>query len=270
MSELWEMSNFTANISYLVNTYIYELDIQKSNINVLFLKGVIDQETYDKLYDAPRMVRQCYIGNLQKDIRVVKALQEGVKEARKALIETNAIQPHEVLSIKNDAIFLIGRLPQTTEFGMIKFIAKNKYTGFYKLKHLECYYLYDSMTREEKLDIKGISDQNLALHKNGFYDFLCDLFNIMQCHGPEIAMRLLKDYYNLYIRRMLEIDYYREFNAGSQFKYRIHTSIGTGFMIEDSSDTQKSLLDISYNLQILQELSKILSHAYFGRRHYGA
>ena len=125
MSELWEMSNFTANISYLVNTYIYELDIQKSNINVLFLKGIIDQETYDKLYDAPRMVRQCYIGNLQKDIRVVKALQEGVKEARKALIETNAIQPHEVLSIKNDAVFLIGRLPQTTEFGMIKFIAKN-------------------------------------------------------------------------------------------------------------------------------------------------
>lgn len=266
MAEIWEMSNYTANISYLINTYIYELDIQKSNINVLFTKGVIDQNTYNKLYNAPRMVRQCYIGNLQKDPAVVKLLQQGVAEARSWLVKNNNIQSYEVLSIKNDAVFVIGRCPQITDFGMIKFIVKNKYTGFYKLNHLECYYLYDSITRAETLDIKGISDERLELHKNGFYIFLLDMCNIMQCNGVEIALRMLKDYYYTYVRRMLPIDHYREFNAGSQYKYKVHTSIGTGFVIDDSTDANKELLDISYNLRLIQELSKLVNHAYFSQR----
>lgn len=267
MAELWEMSNYTAKISYLINTYIYELDIQKSNINVLRMKGVIDQATYDKLYNAPRMVRQCYIGNLQKDTAIVKALQEGVAQARMWLIQHNQIQPHEVLSIKNDAVFLIGRCPEVREFGLIKFIPKNVYTGFYHLRNLELYYLFDSIRKVEKLDIKGINDEVLIQHEHGFCEFLKDLFNTVQCYGVEVAMRLLRDYYNMYIQRKLSIDHYRSFDAQSEFKYRIHTSIGTSFVVIDSNQSQVELLDISVNLRLLQELSKILSHAYFGKRH---
>ena len=44
---LWENINYLAEISYLPNTLIYEYDISKANINVLYSKGVIDKKTYD-------------------------------------------------------------------------------------------------------------------------------------------------------------------------------------------------------------------------------
>ena len=75
--ELWENINYTSEISYLNNIFIYELDIQKANINILYSKGVIDKETYDFLYNSERMVRQVYIGKLQKDTTVVNVLKQG-------------------------------------------------------------------------------------------------------------------------------------------------------------------------------------------------
>ena len=57
---LWDKTSYTADISYLTNVFIYEYDISKANINVLFTKNIIDQQTYEFLYNAPRMTRQVY------------------------------------------------------------------------------------------------------------------------------------------------------------------------------------------------------------------
>ena len=143
--ELWENINYTSEISYLNNIFIYELDIQKANINILYSKGVIDKETYDFLYNSERMVRQVYIGKLQKDTTVVNVLKQGIIEAKKTLFEINNIKDYEVLSIKNDAVFIIGRLPKVTDFGLVKFIPKNTYTGFYRVCNYEFYYFYSNI-----------------------------------------------------------------------------------------------------------------------------
>ena len=42
--ELWAESNYTSGISYINNTFIYDLDIQKANINVLYSLGIIDKQ----------------------------------------------------------------------------------------------------------------------------------------------------------------------------------------------------------------------------------
>ena len=89
---LWENINYLAEISYLPNTLIYEYDISKANINVLYSKGVIDKKTYDYLYNAERMTRQVYVGKLQRDKAIVDILKAGIIEAKKILFEANDIK----------------------------------------------------------------------------------------------------------------------------------------------------------------------------------
>lgn len=263
--ELWAESNYTSGISYINNTFIYELDIQKANINVLYSLGVIDKQIYDYLYNSERQVRQVYVGKLQKDKAVSDALKWGIREARKNLFEANNIQDYEVLSIKNDAIFLIDRIPEVRDFGLIHFIPKNKYTGFYQLMNLEMYYFYSNITKEEWLHIKGISDKNLELHDKYFLQFLKDLFYTIQSNGAEIAMRMLKDFYIQYISLSLPVEYYRRFDVTSDYHFKFRTPIGTGFGMDNATEEQKQYLDISNNLRILLELQKKLVQMYFNK-----
>ena len=261
---LYDKVNYTADVSYLTNVFIYEYDISKANINVLFSKNVIDKQTYDYLYEAPRMVRQVYVGKLCRDTSVSEILKAGIIEAKKMFFEANNIQGRDVLSIKNDAVFIIGKKVQYTEFGLIKFVAKNVYTSFYKLSNMEFYYYYSNATKEEYLDIKGISDNNLTYHEGFFLQIIKDLFYSIQINGPEISMRMLKDVYNEYISLQLPVECYRQFNTQSEyhFKFRCGT---TGYGIDNASEAYKQMLDITFNLSILMEIQRILISQYFNK-----
>lgn len=263
--ELYKNINYTSEIKYLTNTFIYEVDIQKANINVLYSKGIINKDTYDFLYNTERMRRQIYVGKLQKDPKVSKILKQGILEAKQLLFQANNIQDYEVLSIKNDAVFLIGRLPSIRQFDLINFVHKNTYTGFYKVLNYEFYYYYNSINSNEYLHVKGLGDESLNKHIDYFYSFLKDLFYTIQCNGVEIALRLLKDYYNQYILLQLPIGHYRRFSPISDYHFNIITDIGDGFSIENAQDDQKSSLDISNNLKIIIELNKILNNMYFNK-----
>ena len=124
---LYDNINYTSGISYLDNTFIYEYDISKANINVLYSKKAIDKDTYDYLYNANRDTRQVYIGKLQKENKeIATILKAGIIEAKKWLFEANNIHDYEVLSIKNDAVFIINRVLNYTQFSIIEFKCKNK------------------------------------------------------------------------------------------------------------------------------------------------
>ena len=260
---LWDKTTYTADISYLTNVFIYEYDISKANINILFTKGVIDEATYKFLYEAQRMVRQVYVGKLCKDTEVSNILKAGIIEAKKMFFEANNIEDRDVLSIKNDAVFLINKKPQITEFGLIKFIEKNIYTSFFKLVNMEYYYYYSNVTKEEYIDIKGISDNALEIHKDYFLQLIKDIFYSIQVNGPEVSLRMIKDYYNDYIRLNLSVEHYRRFDSGSMFHFKFISGIGTGYSIASISEDEKSLVDISYNLAILVELQRVLVNQYF-------
>ena len=261
--ELWNNINYTSDISYLNNVFIYEMDLSKANINVLRTKNIIDQKTYEYLYNSERMVRQVYVGKLCKDKRVSDALKEGILEAKKLLFEANDIKDYEVLSIKNDAVFLLNKIPKIRDFGLLHFVPKNKYTGFYKVRNFEFYYYYSNFDKEEYLHVKGISDSVIEYHKDYFYQFLKDLFYTIQCNGVEIAIRMMKDFYIQYINLQLPVEYYRRFDTQNDYHFKIKTSIGTGFAINNITEEMKPLIDISYNLNILLELQKILVNMYF-------
>ena len=264
---LWDKTTYTADISYLTNVFIYEYDISKANINILFTKGIIDETTYNFLYEAQRMVRQVYVGKLCKDTKISNILKAGIIEAKKMFFEANGIEDRDVLSIKNDAVFLINKKPQITEFGLIKFVEKNVYTSFFKLANMEYYYYYSNVTKEEYIDIKGISDSALEIHKEYFLQLIKDIFYSIQINGPEISLRMLKEYYNDYIKLNLPIEHYRQFNSDSMFHFKFISNIGTGYSINSISENEKSLIDISYNLAIILELQRILVNQYFNNHH---
>ena len=263
---LWDKVNFTADISYLTNIFITEYDISKCNINVLYTNGILDKATYDNLYNSERMVRQTYVGKLQKDNpKVVRALKDGIIEAKKMFFEANGIEDRDVLSIKNDAVFLINKKPKVTKFGLIEFLPKGLYTSYFKFRGIEVYYYYNNMNKMEYIEVKGISEENLAKHEGYFLQFLKDIFYSIQINGPEITLRMIKDFYIDYINKKLSIEFYRKFDTSSNYHYICNTTINTGFEAEFISEHDKSLVDISYNLEILTQLHRYVISMYFNK-----
>lgn len=256
---IYEETNYSAGINYLTNTFIREYDISKANINVLYSKGLIDKDTYDYLYNAERMVRQVYIGKLRKtDEKYTRALVDGIRESRQMLFESNNIQDYEVLCIKNDAVYVIGRELTNTEFGLIKFANKNTYTSFMTFMNMELYYYFNSMTNEERIDIKGISDERVKLHEGYFLQFLKDVFYLIQVSNITNAIDMVKDYYMDYITFKLPVWHYRKFSVDSNFHYKSSPFMNTGFDAITVDEHNKTNLDITYNLEIIKNIQKIL------------
>ena len=263
---LYEKTNYTADISYLTNVFITEYDISKCNINVLYKYKAIDEQTYQYLYQAERMVRQVYVGKLQRESKeIVKILKSGIEESKKMLFEANNLQDRDVLSIKTDAVFVIKRKLQNRKFGLIEFMPIGLYTSFFRLRNLELYYYYNNVNKNEYLEVKGISDDKLALHEQYFVQLLKDIFYSIQINGPEITLRMLKDAYIEYINLQMPVGYYRKFDADSTFHLKHRSFINTGFAYENIAPEMLPNVDITYNASLLLELQKIIISIYFNK-----
>ena len=235
---------------------IYEYDIEKANISVLLDSGHISKEYYDWLYKQDRMVRQVIIGKMEKENHAItKAKQYGIEKAKHQLFQANAIQDAEVLAIKNDAVFVTRELTNL-EFNHVKFSLRNHYTMYMKVFRCELYYLYDITTEEEILDVKGINDEVLQLHKYYLIDFLKELFCTYQVDGVIEAISLLQRFYHAYMTRSLDLEYYRDINTGNflldtnstMYEYYSHIP----------NDKIRSIVNISNNGSFLREIAKIL------------
>ena len=198
------------------------------------------------------MQRQISIGMMQKDEKIANAIKEEMRKIRNTFISKNNLDPSNVLSIKNDAFFLIDKIPDQTKFGVIEFSIKNTYTSYYFLKGIELYYSYEQRTGIEILDIKGMSDSKKNLHENYFVDFLKTLFCSAEVEPIEETIDLLTTFDEMYIQKKLDVNYYREFNNISQIRLNV---MGKSFYADHLSDKDKMFVDISYNLNILRDLS---------------
>lgn len=262
---IYENANYLAPIDYIVSSAIREYDISKANISILFKYGIINKETYEYYKLSDRMTRQISIGLMIRDHpEISKVLKDGITQARKELFVNNNIQDYEVLSIKNDAVYIIGRELLNTNCSGIIFNCKNLYTSFYKIKNKEYYYHYDRISKNEFLDIKGISSEILEIHKNYFMDFLITLFYTIQCDQIESSMNLLNSFYDSYINMDLPTEYYRRFDNESKFDLKFRSKFNT-YKCDFIQKSNLDMLDISYNLNILMELNKIISGIYFQR-----
>lgn len=259
MSQLYKAHSYLCkDIPFIISSYIREYDIAKANINILYKYGVLDKKQYDYYHNCPRMEREIAIGNLQKsNPKITKILQDGITEAKRLFFEANDIQDYEVLAIKNDAIFLVNKIAQTTIFDNIEFKNKNVYTSYYNLGKCELYYYYNEMDNIESIDIKGIRDK-LYLHKEYFLDFLLTAFQTIQVGTLEETIDLMNAFYTQYINYKLDKGYYREFNSMSMYRTKKFTNLYE-YTLDNIRDSDLKYIDISYNLNIIRQLMSYFS-----------
>lgn len=272
--ELYERSDYRSEIPFLFNNYIREYDISKANINILYWKNVLSHDMYIELYNSPRDVRQYVIGNMQKDSKVNEILMNGFIECRKMFLTENGLTELDILSIKKDAIFIINKIPKVTKFGNIEFMQKNVYTSYMSFfnKKLELYYSSSKVTGNgiEKIDVKGISEQKLIMHKDFMLDFLYYIFDMIENDSLENAIEGFRRFYNQYINKELNIGYYRNLNPESAFtiNYKSPFNQFIKYEIEQSYLAYKEFdsINISYNMNLLRIIFQYLSSIHFKRQ----
>lgn len=266
--DLYEKKNYITHIPFIHSVLIREYDIEKANINVLYKYGAINNYTYEYLLKAPRDVRQYTIGNLQKDKKITKILQQGIIESKKLFFEANNISDSDIISIKNDAIFILNKTCNITCFDNINFTLRNIYNLFTKIgpnKTTEVYYGYDSMSGDEVIDIKGINDNTLEkYHSQYFISLLCEIFYNIESNPSSEVLPIIYQMYMNYINKSYPVEFYREFNSDSLYSLINNRLQGLPIRkINYINEQNKGLLDISYNSNIIREIYSYLSTIYF-------
>lgn len=236
---LWERHNYlNKTIPYIVSRDIVEYDIQSAGFNLIKRYKLLNDSKIQYLDGLDKKKRQIMIGLYEKNDKELKTnLNNAFVEARRLFFESNNLDADDVISIKKDAIITTKRCYNTT-FDNIEFIEKNVYTSYFYLNKFEFYIGLNS------IDVKGIHDDKLELHKEYMLDFLFKIFKMFETTSRDIIIKNIKDFSYYYKNRYLEIGYYRELNKDSLFKLNkmlLENMIG----VIDTDDIDS--IDINYN-----------------------
>ena len=255
-SLLYENMNYLSTYPFIINNYIREYDLSAANINALYTNGYFDKSAYDLFKSYDKKKREVEIGLLiKRDSRVYEIISSGIINAKKLLFESNNIQDNEVLTIKNDAVFIISKELVTTVFGNYEFKCKNLYNTYLRILDLEIYYR-DSLNSDDIFfDIKGISDDKLYLH-TAMVSLISEVCYRVQRYDKSDNIRFIMNIYENFLHRRLPIEYYR--NLDSFSKYTIINNIGI-YSLDNISNDMISIINIDRNLSILRELIWIIS-----------
>ena len=257
---LCDMHTYDLDIPYY-SGYIVEYDIRKANISALRSRDVIDQDTYDMLFNADKQFREIYVGKMiQRDKDIYKQIQDGIIEAKRKFFGANHIKNEEVLSIKNDAVFVLSSRQMRTTFDLYEFANKGYYTFYFRSMNKQFFYRFDNLTMTDIIEVKGMSDEKLLAHKDFFLKFLLDTFYNIQKSSIEETISCCNQFYDDYVNRRLDIRYYRELNPDNIF--RITRSKKNCFGITDVDPQNLDLIDINYNLRIIRDLINVVNMIY--------
>ena len=218
MSNLYKRSNYLNKVyDPIFNVTIKEYDMKDAGFNIIKDYELLDKETIEYLESLNKMDKNVSIGKLQARNRdLLMRMLEGFENARKVFIEENKLEDKDILSIKKDSITVINKSVTFTDITeRIKFREKGNYTSFIVLnKNIEIYKMFG----DNCLNVR-IKQKDLDPHKDFFLEFILSLIVKRQNLDTKGLMELLRDFRSLYLSRKLDIGYYREFNADSQFKF---------------------------------------------------
>lgn len=239
MSELWENDLFiNQNIPYIFNREIIEYDLKEAGYNISKEFNLLDDKRLDKLSKLDKESRHVRLGIYQRDDKEFnKRLKECFKEARRLFIISNDIEKDDIISIKKDALFICKKCSEQKIGNYLNFRPKNSYTSYIRLsKSIELYY------SKEGLDIKGISDEKLALHEKYMIKFFNTYFSKMESEDRYSVLNYVRRYIDKYKRKELEAGFYRTFDNRSIIE-----------LLDDSdayilTESIKDDIDIRYNL----------------------
>lgn len=252
--EIWEYDSYRTDRTLITNTVIMEYDLKSANTSVAREFKILPEEFVDSLDKLPKKDREVRMGLYKKDHKEYNEYEKAAFSlARKMFFEQNEIIENRIIAIKKDAIFVEGIVTVTQVAKHLLFRPKHEYTSFMWIKvpgrfpGLEIYY-----SHENGLDVKGISDDIYnSCHADGMGKFVGSVFRLLEFGNTGDTLKFIRNFFDQYKSKQLDVDFYREFNSESQYRYL------DGVTSDRCIDLEQ--IDIGYNFNfILQVLMKLL------------
>lgn len=233
-----------------VNSSIVEWDIRRAGLSLIQDRKLLPQEKIEDLLSMKKREADIKIGKMQiGDRDFSKDLEQAFTDIMNRFMNENDIDPtYDTISIKKDACFVINKRITKDSFGeYIRFIPKNVYHAYLRIKNIEFYFGKDG-----SVDIKGLCgdkdklSQIMTLHENGILNLLLNLVHIAETTNmsQKKINQFLHSFVEMYKKRELEFDYYREFNIDSQFRYQF---LGGEMMTDNVDENMFEKVNIEWN-----------------------
>ena len=226
------------NIPFIHHESIEEWDIRSANTSLMRYYKLATPKIIEKFEKMEKQDREPAVGlYLRKNKECAVALEKAFTDIINEFLTANGLDiDMDVISIKKDSVFVRNKVVQCSEFGDVKFIKKNSYSGCLLIPNYEFYYSRNS------IDVKGISDDVLDLHQDGT---LALVSMMMQESNNWIELnQFMKEYAIAYKTRQLPFNAYREFTSASKFRVNLY---GSEMMMDDIDEDLIEDVDISYN-----------------------
>ena len=233
---------------------IIEYDIAKCNISMLKKYGAIDDGTFTFLLNLPKFEREKEIGlMILNNNSLYDIISNGTEYAKIRLAELNNINANEIVRVANDALYInrFTDLLYTKIDEYIEFKPKSiSSVVLFVSNSVSVYYNRNNITGEINIDIKGLGDK-AELHSNYFSSFIATVITLLEYSSLNDTIEFIKNFYNDYINKKLDIGFYREFNSNSMYSIA-----HSGYYIShvDSLD----IVDIKYNMNIIRNIWSIV------------
>lgn len=243
---LYSKVDYLCPVNVVVNRVI-EYDMKDAGYSVICKYGLLPKVVIDRLRNMDKKKRKISIGMIERDMpRLIKNKAKGITNSRRAFMIENDLKDEDILSIKNDAMFIIGKKCKHLDFGEVKFAEKNTYTSYHKINNYEFYY----NSRTEKLDVKGVSDKNLEkFDEESILKFLKTCFGYIELGQSKKLKAFIIDYNHKYKSRKLPIGHYRPLNSSCEFDYILSNDTEEFGLIDMTDDQQE--VDISFNFNFV-------------------
>lgn len=201
---------FNPNIEYIFDTEIIEYDMKDAGFSIIKEYKLLPESKIAELERIGKGIeRHIIIGKIQgADKEFSKRFSEKFADVRAMFIDINKLTDNDIISVKKDAIFTIGR-SDNLSFGNIVFAEKNKYSSYIRFSDVEIYYSQD------QLDVKGIGESGVNRHRIYMLDFIKKMIEMIECKDNRVK-RYLIDFVMKYKNRELDEEYYIKFDRMSK------------------------------------------------------
>lgn len=265
--ELYEQFRYIAPYDWLINKNIQEWDLKQANISILRTLDVITEEQYLHYRDLPKEQREIAIGKLRKDPNIEASYKKGLALAKHLFFEKNNLTEENILYIDHDSITTVHDWSDSRAIKidgnitpLLQFRTKNKYTSFYRLFTID--FLYFNIGYQEHFRFKNINEVKLrSKHKDYFIDLLLSIAYSAQTESLLETLNMIKNIYQSYCNKEMELEYYREFTTDSKFRL-VSTNFYT-YYAENVEESNREFIDINYNADIIRQFYKIFMTEYF-------
>lgn len=203
---------YNPNIEYLFDDEIREYDMRDAGFSIIQQYKLLPPEKIQELAGLSHDDRNKRVGIMQRDKSFSEALLSKFAEVRTIFINLNELDDDNIISVKKDAFFVIGRYRRTT-FGKIEFRVKNEYSSYIRLPNIQNMEFYYSSAQ---LEVKGMGDSAVNRHRLYMLDFVRKVISGIEAHNTSQVKRLIKTFVDQYKGQELPEEYYLEFNNMSK------------------------------------------------------